>query len=202
MNLDLKKADKNIFELYQKASNNENSKSVMFDVYNDFIVEEFKKITNCKNEFSVPKLLKVNVNVGFGVENKKDVDYISHCLQSITGQLPKLNKARKSVSNFKIREGDPIGMMVTMRSHKMYYFLEKLLFINMPRVPNFSGFSSKSFDGNGNFSFGFPKHSIFSEEIKNSRVDFDFGMDITIVTSAKNDADAKLLLSLFGFVFI
>ena len=201
MNLDLKKIDRNVFELYQKAAS-DGAKSVMFDVYNKHIVDEFTKITDCKNKFAVPKLLKVNVNVGFGAENKKDVDYISNCLQSITGQLPKLNKARKSVSNFKIREGDPIGMMVTMRSYRMYYFLEKLLFINMSRVPNFMGFSGKSFDGNGNFSFGFPKHSIFSEEIRNSRIDFDFGMDITIVTSAKNDADAKLLLSLLGFVFI
>ena len=201
MNLDLKKIDRNVFELYQKASCND-VKSVMFDVYNKHIIDEFIKITDCKNKFAVPKLLKVTINVGFSAENKKDVGYIKNCLQSITGQLPKSNKARKSVSNFKIREGDPVGMMVTMRSYRMYYFLEKLLFINMSRVPNFSGFSSKSFDGNGNFSFGFPKHSIFSEEIKNSRIDFDFGMDITIVTSARNDADAKLLLSLLGFVFI
>ncbi len=174
----------------------------MLDVYNNYIAGEFTKITNRKNKFAVPRLLKVVLNVGFGAENKKDTEYISSCLQAISGQLPKLNKARKSVSNFKIREGDPIGMMVTMRSLRMYYFLEKLLFINMSRVPNFTGFSSKSFDGNGNFSFGFPKHSIFSEEIKNSRIDFDFGMDITIVTSANNDEDAKLLLSLLGFVFV
>ena len=115
--------------------------------------------------------------------------------------MPKLNKARKSVSNFKIRAGDPIGMMVTLRSYRMYYFLEKLLFLNLARIPNFSGFSSKSFDGKGNFSFGIPKHSIFSEEVKNCRLDFDFGMDITIVTSANNNEDAKLLLSSLGFIF-
>ena len=201
MNLNLEKISATkVFEYYQDASS-ENVKSVMLDVYNKKIVSHIKHVRCFENSLQVPKLLKVILNVGFGIDHKKDVDYVNDSLSAITGQLPKLNKARKSVSNFKIRAGDPIGMMVTLRSYRMYYFLEKLLFLNLVRIPNFSGFSSKSFDGKGNFSFGIPKHSIFSEEVKNCRLDFDFGMDVTIVTSANNNEDAKLLLSSLGFIF-
>ena len=201
MNLNVEKISATqIFEDYQNASDS-GVKSVMLDVYNRKIVEYIKSVRGFKSVFQVPKLIKIVVNVGFGVDHKKDVDYVYDCLASITGQIPKLNKARKSVSNFKIRSGDPVGMKVTMRSYRMYYFLEKLLFLNLVRIPNFAGFSSKGFDGKGNFSCGLPKHSIFSEEVKNCRLDFDFGMDITFVTSAKNNEDAKLLLSSLGFVF-
>jgi large subunit ribosomal protein L5 len=201
MNLNLdKNLSTEIFELYQNASTKE-VKSVMREVYKSVIVDKIKESRGFTNNLAVPKLIKVVLNVGFGTEHKKDVDYVKDCLMSVTGQLPRVNKARKSVSNFKVREGDAIGMMVTLRNDRMYHFLEKLLFLNLVRIPNFNGFSSKSFDKKGNFSFGIPKHSIFSEEIKNCRLDFDFGMDITIVTSAFNDEDAKLLLSNLGFIF-
>jgi large subunit ribosomal protein L5 len=201
MNLNLEKVSATrVFEHYQDVSS-ENVKSVMLEVYNKKIVSHIKQVRCFKNSLQVPKLLKVVLNVGFGIDHKKDVDYVNNSLSAITGQLPKLNRARKSVSNFKIRAGDPIGMMVTLRSYRMYYFLEKLLFLNLVRIPNFSGFSPKSFDSKGNFSFGIPKHSIFSEEVKNCRLDFDFGMDVTIVTSANNNEDAKLLLSSLGFIF-
>ena len=201
MNLNLEKSSSTeVFELYQEASA-KNVASVMREVYKSTLMARIKEARGLKNDLAVPRLVKVVLNVGFGTERKKDVDYVSDCLMAITGQLPRLNKARKSVSNFKLREGDPIGMMVTLRGDRMYHFLEKMLFLNLVRIPNFSGFSSKSFDKRGNFSFGLPKHSIFSEEIKNCRLDFDFGMDITIVTSASKDEDAKLLLSSLGFVF-
>ena len=201
MNLNLEKnLNTEIFELYQDAGK-EGAKSVMKEVYSKVLSARIKEKLNLKNDLAVPRLLKVVLNVSFKTEHKKSIDYVVGSLTAITGQAPRTNKAKKSVSNFKLREGDVIGAMTTLRKEKMYHFLEKLLFLNIVRIPNFTGFSSKSFDGNGNFSFGLPKHSIFSEEIRSSRPDFDFGMDITIVTSAQNDFSAKLLLSSLGFIF-
>lgn len=193
-------ANLEILSLYQKTQLDAKRRSAMQVVYQDHIVNKMMDSRQYKNKLEVPKLMKIVLNVGFKIGNKNDIDYISNSLKLITGQLPKINKAKKSISNFKIRTGDVVGCMVTLRADKMYHFLEKLIFMHLPRIPNFTGFSPKSFDRMGNFSFGIPKHSIFSE-IKDYRTDCDFGMDVVVVTSAKNDEDAKLLLKLLGFPF-
>ncbi len=189
-------------EKMQMIEINENDRhsSVMKKFYKENVVPEMVECYSKKNIMQVPKLLKVVLNVGFGPEKKNDIPYVFGEMEAIAGQLPKLTKAKKSVSNFKLREGDVIGCMVTLRGDRMYNFLEKLLFIHLARVQNFTGLSKKSFDGNGNFSFGIPRHSVFIES-KNYRSDFDFGMDITIQTSAKTNDEALVLLSLLGFPF-
>jgi large subunit ribosomal protein L5 len=192
-----------IFDLYQEESKSvdENNQSVMLNVYKKNLVSRIKSVRGFKNDMQAPRLLKVVLNVGFTSDRKKDIDYVFESIGLLSGQLPKITFASKSISNFKLRAEDPIGVMVTLRSRRMYSFLEKLLLTNIVRTPNFSGFSPKSFDGKGNYSFGIKKHSIFTEEVRNCRVDFDFGIDVTLVTSSSNDEDAKLLLSGLGFIF-
>jgi large subunit ribosomal protein L5 len=168
--------------------------------YKEHVVSEMLNAYEKKNIMQVPKLLKVVLNVGFSPDKKADSNYVFSKLAAIAGQLPKFTKARKSVSNFKLREGDTIGCMVTLRGQRMYNFLEKLLFVHLARVQNFVGLSPKSFDGNGNFSFGLQRHSVFIES-KDYKADFDFGMDITIQTSAKKNDEAFVLLNLLGFPF-
>lgn len=179
---------------------NDKNSSMMKIFYKDFIVPSMAQGYLKKNIMQVPKLLKVVLNVGFGPDRKSDISYVFGKLEAIAGQLPKLTKSRKSVSNFKLREGDVIGCMVTLRGKRMYNFLEKLLFIHLSRMQNFTGLSPKSFDGNGNFSFGIQRHSVFIES-KDYKSDFDFGMDVTIQTSAKTNDEAFVLLNLFGFPF-
>lgn len=176
-------------------------KSAMKFVFETEILNSLKDELGLNNILAAPKLLKVVLNVSFKTDHKKHIDYVMDCLHFISGQSPRINKAKKSISNFKLREGDVVGAMVTLRRYRMYYFLEKLLFLNIVRVQNFTGFSPKGFDRRGNFSFGIAKHTIFSEEIKSLFSDFEFGMDVTIVTSTNKDRDAKLLLSRLGFVF-
>jgi large subunit ribosomal protein L5 len=183
-----------------EVDQNDKNSSMMKSFYKNFVVPNMVQGYLKKNIMQVPKLLKVVLNVGFGPERKSDISYVFGKLEAIAGQLPKLTKARKSISNFKLRENDVIGCMVTLRGKRMYNFLEKLLFIHLARVQNFTGLSAKSFDGNGNFSFGIQRHSVFIES-KDYRADFDFGMDITIQTSAKTNDEAFVLLSLLGFPF-
>jgi large subunit ribosomal protein L5 len=186
-------------QLIKFDSENRNS-SMMNSFYKSYIVPKMVSAYDKKNVMQVPKLLKLVINVGFGPDRKNDISYVFEKIKAISGQLPKLTKARKSVSNFKLREGDVIGCMVTLRGVRMYNFLEKLLFIHLARVQNFTGLSQKSFDGHGNFSFGIQRHSVFIES-KDYRPDFDFGMDITIQTSAKTNDEAYVLLNLLGFPF-
>lgn len=176
------------------------NQSVMKKFYDEVLISEMKNIHGYKNIMQIPKLSKIVLNVGFGIERKNDVDYVFNKMKLICGQLPKLTKAKKSISNFKIRAGDTVGCMVTLRSARMYNFLEKLLFVHLSRMQNFLGFSTNGFDGMGNFSFGISKHSIFLES-KDYKADFDFGFDVTVVTSAKNNEEAVTLLKLFGFPF-
>jgi large subunit ribosomal protein L5 len=175
--------------------------SVMKSFYKDCIVPMMVDSYHKKNVMQVPKLLKVVLNVGFGPDRKNDISYIFGKIAAITGQLPKLTKAKKSVSNFKLREGDTVGCMVTLRGLRMYHFLEKLLFAHLSRVQNFSGLSRKSFDGNGNFSFGIPNDSIFIESSGYNNSSSDFGMDVTIQTTAKTNDEAFVLMNLLGFPF-
>lgn len=157
---------------------------------------------NYENIMQVPKLVKISVNVGLGEakDNKNLLETAKKELALITGQAPVEALARKSVSNFKLREGQAIGAKVTLRGKKMYDFLDKLVSISLPRVRDFRGVSSKSFDGRGNYSLGIKEQLIFPE-INYDDVDFIHGLDISIVTTAKTDEQAKAFLELMGMPF-
>ena len=154
------------------------------------------------NVMEIPRLEKIVVNMGVGeaVQDKKSIDSAMDELTLITGQQPKMNRSRKSIANFKVREGMPVGASVTLRGSRMWEFFDRLLGIAIPRIRDFRGLNPRSFDGRGNYSFGVTEQLIFPE------VDFDQvsttrGMDITICTTATNDEHAKALLGAFGFPF-
>ncbi len=174
------------------------------------IKEKYKKeiIPAMMKEFGyvninmVPKVTKIVVNRGVGeaTENSKLIDVFSNELMAITGQKPLITKAKKSISAFKVREGQPIGCVVTLRKQRMYDFLAKFINIVLPKVRDFKGVNKKSFDGRGNYSIGIKEQIIFPE-IKFENVTKLSGMDITICTSAKNDQEAYALLDKFGMPF-
>ncbi len=156
-----------------------------------------------KNVMAVPKVTKVVVNAGIGpiiAKSSKDYEFVVDNLAAITGQKPVLRRAKKSVSNFKIREGMVIGISVTLRGEKMYDFLNKLVNIVFPRVRDFRGISHKSFDGNGNYSIGFKEHIVFPE-ISPDDVIKVHGLQVNITTTANNDEDGLALLTEMGFPF-
>ena len=155
-----------------------------------------------KNVMQIPKLDKVVINVACGEakENSKVIDAVMNDLAAITGQKPIVCKAKKSVANFKLREGMPIGVKVTRRSDKMYEFVDRLFNVAFPRVRDFKGISANSFDGRGNYSTGVKEQLIFPE-IEFDKVDKVRGMDINFITTAKTDEEAKELLSLLGAPF-
>lgn len=155
-----------------------------------------------ENVMRVPKLTKIVVNVGLGEakDNENLLKKAKHELALITGQEPLEIKAKKSVANFKLREGQSIGCKVTLRGERMYDFMDKLVSISLPRVRDFRGINPNSFDGRGNYSLGIKEQLIFPE-IKFEDVDFLHGMDITFVTSAKTDEEAKAFLTLMGMPF-
>jgi large subunit ribosomal protein L5 len=155
-----------------------------------------------KSVMEIPKVEKIIINMGVGeaVGNPKSLDAAVNDLASIAGQKPVITRARKSISTFKIREGMPIGTKVTMRGQRMYDFLDKLINISLPRVRDFRGISPKSFDGRGNYSLGVKEQLIFPE-IEYDKVDAVRGMDIIIVTTAKNDEEAREYLRLLGMPF-
>ena len=160
--------------------------------------DEFK----IKNPMAVPKIEKVVLNMGVGeaIQNAKVLDTAVEELATITGQKPVVTKAKKSIASFKLREGQNIGAMVTLRGEKMYEFLDRLINIALPRVRDFRGVPTKSFDGRGNYTLGVRDHLIFPE-IDAGKVDKSKGMNITIVTSAKNDDQARFLLRELGMPF-
>ncbi len=155
-----------------------------------------------KNPMQVPRLTKITVNCGTGeaVANKKVIDSALGDLAKITGQQPVVTKARKSVASFKIRDGYPIGVMVTLRRRKMYEFLDRLINIAIPRTRDFRGLNPRSFDGRGNYNLGVKEQIIFPE-VHFDEVDAVRGMDIAITTTARNDEEARALLEAFGFPF-
>lgn len=155
-----------------------------------------------KSTMEVPRLEKIVVNIGIGeaVQTKTLIDSAVKDLAIITGQMPIKTKAKQSVSNFKLREGVQIGVKVTLRGKMMYEFLDRLVNVALPRVRDFRGINPKSFDGRGNYNLGIKEHLIFPE-IDFDKVDRVFGMDISFVTSAKDDEDAKSLLLHFGMPF-
>ncbi|MGN0604678.1 MAG: 50S ribosomal protein L5, partial [Oscillospiraceae bacterium] len=156
-----------------------------------------------KSVMQIPKIDKVVINVGAGEakDNAKVIDAIMNDLAAITGQKPVVCRAKKSVANFKIREGMPIGVKVTLRSEKMYEFLDRLFNVAFPRVRDFRGISANSFDGRGNYSTGIKEQLIFPE-IEYDKIDKVRGMDINIITTANTDEEAKALLELMGAPFI
>lgn len=163
------------------------------------LVEKFQY----QNMMEVPKLEKIILNIGLGEakDNPKALDSAIEELRIITGQNPVVTKAKKSVANFKLREGMKIGTKVTLRGQKMYDFYDKLVSLALPRVRDFRGVSDKSFDGRGNYAMGIKEQLIFPE-IEYDKVDAIRGMDIVVVTSAKTDEEARALLALMGMPFI
>src|SRR4030095_5859051 len=172
------------------------------EVYKKEIVAALHKQFGYKSAMEVPRVSKVVLNMGVGeaVGDKKLLENASADMTKIAGQKPVVTKARKSISAFKIREGYPIGCMVTRRENRMYEFLDRLISIALPRVRDFRGVSGRSFDGRGNFNMGVKEQIIFPE-IEYDKIDTLRGMNITITTSAKTDAEAKALLAAFRFPF-
>ena len=175
---------------------------VSCEKYDREIKESLKKELGISNPMAVPRLEKIVINMGLGeaTQNVKIMDPLVADLASIAGQKPIITKAKKSIAQFKLREGMPIGAMVTLRGDKMYEFLDRLVSIALPRVRDFRGVSSKSFDGRGNYTLGLRDQLIFAE-IDYAKVDKLKGMNVTIVTTAKDDNGARSLLKAFGMPF-
>ena len=175
----------------------------LFEYYKSDVVPQLMKTFAYSNVMMVPKLSKIVINMGVGaaVADSKVLEEANKELETIAGQKPSIRKAKKSISNFKLREGVNIGTMVTLRRDRMYEFLDRLVNVALPRVRDFRGLSDKSFDGRGNFTLGIKEQIIFPE------IDFDkvtrvMGMDITLVTTAKTDNESYELLKAFGMPFI
>ncbi len=171
-------------------------------VYREKIVPELQKELGVKNVHEVPRLTKITLNMGVGeaVGDKKVIEHAVADLEKIAGQKPVVTRARKSVAGFKIREGWPIGVKVTLRDERMYEFLQRLVDIALPRVRDFRGVNGKSFDGRGNYSMGVKEQIIFPE-IDYDKIDTLRGLDITFTTTAKTDEEGRALLKAFNFPF-
>ena len=174
----------------------------LHDRYKAEIVPGLKEKFGYRNVMQVPKLSKVVVNMGLGdaIENVKVIETAAAEIAIITGQKPVVTKARKSIANFKLREGVPIGVMVTLRRDQMYHFLDKLIAIALPRVRDFKGVSPKGFDGRGNYTLGIREQIMFPE-VNYDKIDKIRGMNITIVTTARTDEEGLELLRLMGIPF-
>lgn len=175
----------------------------LYEKYKKEIVPELMKDLGYKNVMQVPKLEKVVLNVGIGRHLKEAnyADMVEKNLFKITGQQPVRTKAKQSISNFKIREGMEVGLSVTLRGPKMYYFLEKLLTLTFPRMRDFRGISDKSFDKQGNFAFGF-KENISFPEVDASELEKVHGLQVNVKTTAKTREEGKALLTKLGFPFV
>jgi large subunit ribosomal protein L5 len=171
-------------------------------VYREKIVPELKQSLGLKNTMQVPRILKITVNMGVGeaVADKKVMDAATADMAKITGQKPAITKAKKSVATSKVRDGQAIGCKVTLRGARMYEFLDRLVNIAIPRIRDFRGISTRSFDGRGNYSLGVKEQIIFPE-IQYDQIDQIRGMDITISTSAVDDKHGRALLEAFNFPF-
>jgi|TARA_B100000959_G_C14573652_1_gene456920 large subunit ribosomal protein L5 len=170
--------------------------------YSDKVLPELKQVMGLTSDMGVPKITKVTINMGVGevLTDKKILENAVDDLALISGQKPLITKVRKSVANFKIREGMPIGCKVTLRGDRMFEFLQRLLGIAIPRERDFRGLDISSFDGQGNYSLGVKEHIIFPE-IDYDKVDKIRGMDISITTSANSDQEGELLLRAMNFPF-
>mgnify|MGYP003277994361 CR=1 FL=1 len=170
--------------------------------YNKEVAPAMMEKFGYKNIMEIPKLDKIVINMGVGnaKENPKGLEKAVEEMEIISGQKPVTTKARKSVANFKLREGMPIGAKVTLRSDKMYYFLDKLVSVSLPRVRDFRGVNPNAFDGRGNYALGLKEQIIFPE-IEYDKIDQVRGMDVIFVTTAKTDEEARELLKLLGMPF-
>lgn len=174
----------------------------LMEYYRDECVPQMMQEFRYKSPMQVPRLKKVVVNIGLGeaIQNIKLLESASVELTAVTGQKPVVTRAKKSIAAFKLREGMPIGCMVTLRRSRMYFFLDKLMNVVLPRVRDFRGVSEKAFDGRGNYTLGIKEQIIFPE-IEYDQIDKVRGMNITIVTSAPTDEEGKFLLKLLGLPF-
>jgi large subunit ribosomal protein L5 len=170
--------------------------------YDNQVRAHLKKQFNYSNDMQIPRIVKVVINMGIGesTSNSKAVENGVKELQTITGQKPVINRARKSIATFKLRKGMPVGASVTLRGKRMWNFLAKLIHISLPRIRDFRGISSRSFDGRGNYSLGIKEQLIFPE-INYENIDAVRGMDISIVTTAPTDQEAHALLAAMGMPF-
>jgi len=170
--------------------------------YRDKVVPELMQKFGYKTVMQVPRLRKITINMGVGetTTDKKVLDHALADMTKIAGQKPVVTKARRSIANFKVRAGFPVGCMVTLRGARMYEFFDRLVNIAMPRIRDFRGVSNRAFDGRGNYSLGFKEQIIFPE-IDYDKIDVLRGMNIAITTTAKNDDEARALLSAFRFPF-
>ena len=171
-------------------------------LYNTEITKKMSEKFGYKNTLAVPKVNKVVINVGLGEskENPKFTEIATKEIIVITGQKPALTKAKKAISGFKIRQGDKVGLKVTLRGRRMYDFLERLVRISLPRIRDFRGLKIAGFDSNGNYNIGIKEHIVFPE-IQYDKVEKIFGLQVTINTTAKNNDEARELLTLIGFPF-
>jgi len=171
-------------------------------LYDETIIKAMTEKFGYKNHMEVPRIEKVTLNMGVGeaTQDKKKVTQAAEEMELIAGQKPVITKAKKSIAQFKLREGMPIGAKVTLRRERMYEFLDRLVTIAMPRIRDFRGLNPKSFDGRGNYAFGIREQIIFPE-INYDRIDKVRGMDIIVTTTARTDEEGRELLRLFGFPF-
>jgi len=174
----------------------------MKGMYDDSIVKAMTEKFGYKNALEIPRIEKIVLNMGVGeaTQDKKKVEQAASEMELIAGQKPVITKAKKSIAQFKLREGMPIGVKVTLRRERMYEFLDRFITIALPRVRDFRGLNPKSFDGRGNYACGIKEQIIFPE-INYDRIDKVRGMDVIVTTTAKTDDEARELLRLFGFPF-
>ncbi len=172
------------------------------EYYKETVAPELRTKFGYKSIMEVPRITKITLNMGVGeaVGDKKVLDHAVSDMTKIAGQKPVVTKARKAIAGFKIREGYPIGCMLTLRGNRMYEFLDRLVTIAMPRIRDFRGISGKGFDGRGNYNVGVKEQIIFPE-VEYDKIDALRGMNISITTTAKNDEEAKALLAAFKFPF-
>ncbi|MDD3006299.1 MAG: 50S ribosomal protein L5 [Candidatus Pacebacteria bacterium] len=179
-------------------------KSRLKEKYAKEIVPDLKKELNYPNIMAVPKVSKVVVNVGLGnilKNSSDDLKNITEDFENIVGQKPVITKAKKAISSFKIREGMPVGMMVTLRGDRMYEFLDRLANVVLPQMRDFRGLKKSAFDGNGNYSIGMKEHIVFPE-VTRDNIKTIFGMEVNITTDAKTDEEAYLLLKKMGLPIV
>ena len=197
-----KKAPATIQAAQGKAKAKGDHPARLAEAYKANVVPQLMKDFGYKNPMEVPKMEKIVVNMGLGeaISNNKLIEQAQEQMMAISGQKPVITKSRKSIANFKLREGQSIGAMVTLRKDRMYEFFDRLVSIALPRVRDFKGVSSKSFDGNGNYTLGIREQIIFPE-INYDKIEKIKGMNITIVTTAKSDEEGRALLKHLGMPF-
>jgi len=174
----------------------------LHDYYRDTVAKQLMEKFGYKSVMEVPRITKITLNMGVGeaVADKKVMEHAVGDLQKIAGQKPIVNKAKKSIATYKVREGYPVGCSVTLRRARMYEFLDRLVSVAIPRIRDFRGISGKAFDGRGNYNMGVKEQIIFPE-IEYDKIDALRGLNISITTTAKTDAEAKALLAAFKFPF-